>query len=187
MRKLLTAYKVAWRWPEVGNDPKGVFFSRYIAYFIPAGFLVMTFLYAYTLAGIWPALIVTAVVGGILALATTYLFYEEHAAVERQEEDTKRVNEFFYARHASPFPLIEYNRNEWVAYGHINPDLFITTVQDVILTATENKEAAEAYDGKIGEVRHLHAHFLNATTDEEVIAVHPAPHDRSFPITHLKL
>ena len=189
--KVRKAYRVVWRWPEVYSDDKWVIWaSRIIATVIPAGLIALTFLTGIPLLG-WAATgVLAALITLIIILTTVRLFYQEYPTVENFDIREARVKEFFHGFPAiTAIPLIEHEPGEWVAYGHVDPKEFISAIQLVILTVTDDPEQALVSADLAKSVGHLYATFRNPAEghwDEGLEMCKPAA-EHCFPITRVEL
>lgn len=189
--KVAKAYWTAWRWPEVYSDDKWVIWlSRIIAIAIPAGLIALAFLTGLPLLGFAVSGIVASLFGLGIIVVTIKLFYQEYPTVEDFDAREARVKEFFHGFPSiTAVPLIEHEQGEWVAYGHVPPEEFISAIQLIILTVTDDPEQAIVSADLVNSVGHLYATFSNPKEghwDEGLdLCKHTA--ENAFPITRVKL
>lgn len=161
--KLIKAYRTAWLWPTVySNSPSVIWMSRAFAFLVPLALIVLTIITGIPLFG-WAATgIITAFIGLVMILVTVKLFYEEFDSVEDFESREARISDFF---HGFPFithvPVIENEPDEWIAYGHVEPQEFITAIQTIIRRVTDDEALVDYYRGLETSVGHLYARFVN--------------------------
>lgn len=189
--KVAKAYWVAWKWPEVYSDDQWVIWmSRAIAILMPAGLVAMTFLTGVPLLGWASTWAIVAIMILAILVVTIKLFYTEYHTVEDFDAREARVKEFFHGFPSiTSVPLIEHEQGEWIAYGHVDPLEFISAIQLVILTVTEDPEQALVSANLVNSVGHLYATFRNPVEghwDEGLDLVkHTA--ENAFPITRVEL
>lgn len=188
--KLVKAYMTAWRWPEVySSSPAAIWSSRALAFLLPIALIVVTIITGIPLFG-WAATgLIAAFFGFVMILTTVKMFYHEYETVENFQSRETQVKEFFHGfPDLTDVPVIENEPGEWVAYGHVNPEVFLVAVQTVIRAVTEDEKLVEPYNGLQGSVGHLYARFTNADKDhwsEGLELCKPSTED-CFPITRLK-
>lgn len=189
--KIRKAYWVAWKWPEVYSDDQWVIWvSRVIAILMPAGLVGLTILTGVPAVG-W---VVTSGIIVILASAIVYtmvrLFYNEYHTVEDFDNREAQIKEFFHGFPTiTSSPLIEHDPKEWIAYGHLDPEEFVSAIQLVILTATDDPEQAYMSGNVVSTVGHLHARFRNPEEGHwgEGLDLCKPTAENSFPITRIVL
>jgi ABC-type uncharacterized transport system fused permease/ATPase subunit len=191
--KVVKAYWTAWRWPEVYSEDKWVIrLSRLIAIVIPISIVALAFLTGVPLLGLAAAGFVSAVMALGIILITINLFYQEYPTVENFDAQEARIKEFFHGfPKITTVPLIELEKDEWVAYGHVDPKDFTIAITQVILYAAEDHDRSKAFDpmGLNDSVGHLYATFKNPEEGhwEEGINLCKNTTENSFPITRLQL
>lgn len=161
--KIIKAYRAAWRWPEVYTDsPSLIWTSRAIAFLVPLGLVVLTVLTGVPLFG-WAATGFIAVFTGfVMILMTVKVFYEEFETVEDFQSREARIKEYFHGFPSlTDVPVIEKEPNEWIAYGHVEPQAFITAIQTVVREVSDDEALVDAYSTLQGSVGHLYASFVN--------------------------
>jgi hypothetical protein len=151
---------------------------------------VLTFLTGVPLFGWIVTGIIAALIGVVLILTTIRTFYGEYETVESFEVRESRVKEYFHGFPAhTDVPIIENAPGEWVAYGHIDPQTFLTAIRTVILHVTEDEERAEYYLSLENQVGQLYATFRNPEEghwDEGLDFCKPSS-EHCFPITRLEV
>lgn len=163
MNKLHRAYVAAWHWPQVYSDsPAVIWTSRAIAFLVPLALIVLTVLTGVPLFG-WAATGFTAAfIGFVMILMTVKMFYAEYESVEDFQSREMKVKEYFHGFPAlTDVPVIENEPDEWIAYGHVEPLLFISAIQTVIRGVTDDETLVEAYSGLEESVGHGYASFVN--------------------------
>ena len=189
--KISKAYWVAWKWPEVyTEDPWVLWMSRAIAILMPASLVALTILTGVPAVGwAWTSVIITVMVSALVYLMIK-LFYPELHTVEDFDAREARIKDFFHGFPSiTSVPLIENEPGEWVAYGHVDPSEFVSAIQLIILTVTEDPEQALVSANLVKSVGHLYATFQNPTEghwDEGLDLVRYTAKD-AFPITRVQL
>lgn len=187
--RIYKAYRAAWRWPEVYSDAASVIWvSRALAFLVPLGLLALTVLTGVPLFG-WAATGFIAILFAfVMILMTVKLFYEEFDTVEDFQSRELRIKDFFNGfPNLTTVPVIENEPDEWVAYGHVDPQEFVEAIQTVLRSVTEDDALVEAYNGLQDSVGHLFARFVNPDEDhwsEGLEMCKPTAKD-CFPITRL--
>lgn len=187
--KIIKSYRAAWKWPEVyTRDPLLIWASRCIVFLIPAALVVITIvtgvpLYGWIATGLFVLLVILGLIG-----ITINLFYPEYDAVKDFQTREERIKQFFHGfpQHTD-IPLIEYETNEWISYGHVAPKDFLDAIGTVIYKVTEDPELADDYLGLEDSVGHLYATFRNPAEghwDEGLDLCKPSAED-CFPITRV--
>ena len=189
--KILKAYRTAWRWPEVYSDaPSVIWTSRAIAFLVPLGLIALTIITGVPLFG-WAATGFIAVfIAFVLILMTVRMFYEEYDTVENFQSRESRIKDFFTGFPViTQLPIIENGPDEWVAYGHVPPQEFVETIQNIVMTVTEDTEAASQYLELENSVGHLYANFVNPAEGHwsEGIELCTKTTEDCFPITRLQV
>jgi len=189
--KITKAYWTAWRWPEVYTDSKSlIWISRSISFAIPLLVILLVFITILPVAGLLLSCIIAGAVGIALGAFMISLFYGEHTEVEDYDARQARIKEFFHGFPAiTDVALIESERNDWIAYGHVDPKLFIASIQAVVWKVTEDPVVTDSFLGKEESVGHLYAVFHNPKEghwDEGLEFCKPSKED-CFPITRLQL
>lgn len=187
--KLTKAYWTAWRLPEVySNSGSLIWTSRIIAIVVPLVLIAVTVITVVPLFGWGVAAILVAFLVLVLVLLTIRIFYEEYATVEEFDVKEARVKEFFHGFPSyTDIPLIEYEKDEWVSYGHVESQLFLDTIQTIIYKVTEDPALADSYLGLENSVGHLYATFRNPKEghwDEGLELCKPSA-EHCFPITRV--
>ena len=162
--------------------------SRAIAFLVPLALIALTVITGIPLFGLLTSLLIGAIVALVMVLLTVVMFYKEFGSVEDFKSRELRVKEFFHGFPAyTDVPVIENQPNEWVAYGHVDPQEFITAIQTVLEHVTEDEAQVEAYDGLQESVGHLYAHFVNPKEGHwsEGIELCKPSAEGCFPITRL--
>lgn len=191
--KLIKAYTAAWKWPEVYTTaPSVIWTSRAIAVLIPLGLVALTIVTGVPLFGWAITAVLVALLSFVIILTTVKIFYPEHDSVEDFQSREARVKEFFHGFPSiTDIPLIELERNEWVAYGHIPPKEFTTAITEVILYAAEDHDRSKAFQPMQLEesVGHLYATFKFPEEEHwsEGLDLCKATTENCFPITRLEL
>lgn len=191
--KVVKAYWTAWRWPEVYSEDKWVIWlSRIIAIVIPVSIIGLAFLTGVPLLGVAASGIIAVLMGFAIIIITTNLFYQEYPTVQSFDAKEARIKEFFHGFPAhTDVPLIELERDEWVAYGHVDPKQFTMAVAEVILYAAEDHDRAKAFEALslADSVGHLYATFRNPEEGhwDEGIDLCKNSTEGCFPITRLEL
>lgn len=188
-KKLIKAYRTAWLWPEVySNSPSVIWTSRAIAFLVPLALVALTFVTGIPLFGVAAAGLVAVFVGFVMVLTTVRMFYVEFDSVEDFQSRETKIKEFFHGFPAyTDVPVIENTPDEWVAYGHVDPQEFITAVQTILRNVTEDEELVEAYTALQESVGHLHARFVNPEEGHWSEGIEMCKHtaEDCFPITRL--
>lgn len=187
--KLIKAYKTAWRWPEVySSSHASIWSSRALAFLLPIALIIITVITGFPVLGWAATAIIASFFGLVMVFATVKMFYQEYNSVENFQSREAQVKEFFHGFPAlTDVPVIENEPNEWVAYGHVDPQDFLLAVQTVIRAVTEDETLVGAYEGLQGSVGHLYARFANAEKghwSEGLELCKPSAED-CFPITRL--
>jgi hypothetical protein len=191
--KLFKAYTAAWKWPEVyTTSPSIIWISRAIAVLIPVGLIALTFLTGIPAFGLAKTLLVTAIIAFVIVLTTIKIFYQEYETVEDFASRETRIKEFFHGFPSiTDVPLIELERNEWVAFGHIPPKEFVTAIGEVIIYASEDHDRSKAFEVLTLEnsVGHLYASFKFNDEEHwsEGLDLCKPTAENCFPITRLEL
>jgi len=187
--KLIKAYRTAWRWPEVYSDaPSVIWSSRAIAFLVPLALIVLTLVTGIPVYGLAATGVIAAFVGLVLILTTVKMFYAEFDTVENFESKETRIKEYFHGFPSlTDVPVIEKEPNEWIAYGHVEPQAFICAIQTVLRGVTEDEALIEAYAGLEGSVGHLYAAFVNPEEGHwsEGIELCKLTTENCFPITRI--
>jgi hypothetical protein len=189
--KLIKAYSTAWRWPQVYSEsPSVVWASRSIAVVFPLIIVVLTFITGVSVLGTPLALLVAVFAGITLMVVTVRLFHTEYDEIEDYETRENRIKEYFHGFPAhTDIPLIEYETNEWIAYGHVDPKTFIEAIQTIILHVTDDQSLADQYAQLDTSVGHLYACFKDPREKhwhDGLNLCKPSERD-SFPITRIEL
>lgn len=187
--KFIKAYRTAWLWPEVySNSPSVIWTSRAIAFLVPLALIALTIVTGVPLFG-WAATgFIAALVGVIMVFTTVRIFYTEFDSVENFQSREIQIKEFFHGFPAyTAVPVIENTPDEWVAYGHVDPQEFITAIETIIGTVTEDHALVEAYSGLQESVGHLYARFVNPEEGHWSEGIEMCKHtaEDCFPITRL--
>lgn len=189
--KLVKAYRTAWRWPEIYQEPPSVVWSsRAITVVVPLVIVVLTFLVGVPLFGWAITTLLAAFISVILIIITVGLFYREYDTVEDHETRENRIQEYFHGFPAhTDVPLIESEPGDWIAYGHVDPHEFIEAIRTVILHVTEDQALADTYSPLEGSVGHLYATFKHSDEkhwSDGLNFCKPSEAD-CFPITRVEL
>lgn len=161
--RLTKAYRTAWKWPEVySNSPSVIWMSRAFAFLVPLALIVLTVVTGIPLFG-WAATgFIAAFIGLAMILLTVRLFYEEFDSVEDFESREAQIKEYFHGFPSiTDVPVIENEPDEWVAYGHVEPQEFICAVKTIIREVTDDEALVDGYRGLETSVGHLYARFVN--------------------------
>jgi hypothetical protein len=161
--KIIKAYRTAWRWPEVySNSPAVIWTSRALAFLVPLCLIVLTLITGVPVFGWLGTGMIAGFLIGVLIIVTVNMFYSEFNAVEDFEDREARVKEFFHGFPSiTDVPVIENEPNEWIAYGHVEPQAFVSAIQTIIREVTDDDALVEAYNGLDASVGHLYASFVN--------------------------
>ena len=187
--KLIKAYQTAWRWPEVySNDPAVIWVSRAIVFAVPLALIALTVVTGVPVYG-WAATgFITALATIGLVIFTVKMFYHEYDSVQNFTTREERIKSFFHGFPAhTEVPLIEYETDEWISYGHVPPKDFLTAIQTVVYAVTEDGALADSYLGLEDSVGHLYATFTNPAEghwDEGLTFCKHSAED-CFPITRV--
>lgn len=187
--KIIKAYRTAWRWPEVySNSASLIWTSRAIAIVVPLVLIAVTFITGVPLLG-WAVTSAIAVVLllGIL-ISTVRIFYDEYSTVEEFEIKEARVKDFFHGfPSCTDIPLIEYEKDEWISYGHIDPNELLTAIRAIVFKVTEDEYLADSYLDLENSVGHLYATFRNPVEGhwDEGLDLCKASDPECFPITRV--
>jgi hypothetical protein len=189
MNRLTKAYRTAWRWPEVYSDaPSVIWTSRALAFLVPVALIVLTLITGIPLYGIAASGIIAGFIGLVLILTTVKMFYTEFDSVEDFQSRETRIKEYFHGFPSiTDVPVIENEPDEWVAYGHVEPQGFLSAIQTVIHEVTDDEALVGAYRGLEGSVGHLYARFVNPEDghwSEGLEMCRPTAED-CFPITRV--
>jgi hypothetical protein len=126
----------------------------------------------------------------VIILMTVHIFYQEYDTVEDFQSRELRIKEFFHGFPSiTDVPLIEHETDEWIAYGHIDPDEFVEAIRTVITYVTGEEWQATLPDGIEKSVGHLYATFKNPQEGHwsEGIQLCKQTAENCFPITRLEL
>lgn len=187
--KIIKSYATVWRWPEVyTRDPIIIWVSRSIAIVVPIGLLLLTILTGVPIYG-WAAtsFIALFVLAGVV-LTTVRLFYPEYSSVKDFQTRESRIKQFFHGFPAyTTIPIIEYEKDEWISYGHVDPKEFLDAIQTVIYKGTEDAALADSYLNLESSVGHLYATFRNPKEGhwDEGLDLCKASAEDCFPITRI--
>ena len=134
----------------------------------------------------------TSIIASLLLLTilvtTVRVFYDEYSTVEEFEIQESRVKDFFHGFPAhTEIPLIEYEKDEWISYGHVDPKVFLDAIQTVLYKVTDDPTVADAYLGLETSVGHLYATFRNPDEGhwDGGLDLCKASAEGCFPITRL--
>jgi hypothetical protein len=165
--KIIKAYRTAWRWPEVySNSASVIWTSRAIAFLVPLALIALTIITGVPVFGLLATGFISVFIGLILMIVTVKMFYEEFESVETFEDREAHIKEYFHGFPSiTDVPVIEKEPNEWIAYGHVDPEDFIRAVQTVIRAVTDDQDLIDAYAGLQESVGHLYARFVNPDED----------------------
>lgn len=187
--KIFKAYRTAWRWPEVySNSPAVIWTSRALAFLVPLGLIALTLITGVPVFGVLGTILLAGFLIGSLLFITVKMFYEEFDTVEDFEGREARVKEFFHGFPSiTDVPVIENEPNEWIAYGHVEPQAFVTAIQTIIREVTDDEALVEAYNGLDASVGHLYAAFINPKEGHwsEGIEMCKPTGEGCFPITRV--
>lgn len=187
--KIIKAYRTAWRWPEVySNSPAVIWTSRALAFLVPLGLIILTLITGVPVFGWIASAVIASFLGFVLVLITVKMFYEEFNTVEDFEDREAQVKEFFHGFPSiTDVPVIENEPNEWIAYGHVEPQAFVTAIQTIIREVTDDEALVEAYNGLDASVGHLYASFINPNEGHwsEGIQMCKPTGEGCFPITRV--
>lgn len=159
--KLVKAYRTAWRWPEVySNDPSVIWTSRAIVILIPLALAALTLFTGVPVFGWLATGFLAAFVTLGLVVITVVMFHSEYDSVKNFQTREERIKSFFHGFPAhTDVPLIEYETDEWISYGHVDPEAFLDAIQTVVYGVTEDSTLADSYLGLEDSVGHLYATF----------------------------
>jgi len=185
--KIYKAYATAWRWPEVySKSPSVIWTSRVIAFLVPLALVVLTLVTGAPLFGWAATIFVAGFIALVMVLVTVKMFYEEFDSVEDFQTREAEIKEFFHGFPAiTEIPVIENEPDEWIAFGHVEPQAFLSAVQTIIHEVTEDDALVEAYSGLQDSVGHLYARFAKESYWSEGIELCKQTAEGSFPITRL--
>jgi ABC-type uncharacterized transport system fused permease/ATPase subunit len=189
--KLIKAYKTAWRWPQVYTSSAAVIWtSRAIVVLIPLSLVVLTIITGIPAIGVVATGILAFAICCVLIFATVRVFYQEYETVEDFQARENRVKEFFHGFPSiTSTPLIEHEKGEWIAYGHIPAEQFIADIQLILQSVTDDPEKYTIPPERVNSVGHLYASFTNPAEghwDEGLTLCKPS-FENCFPITRLEL
>jgi hypothetical protein len=189
--KIIKAYRTAWRWPEVYSNSSAVIWtSRAIAFLVPLALVGLTLVMGVPIFG-WAATgFIAGFIGFAMIVTTVRMFYDEFDSVENFETQEARIKEYFNGFPAyTAIPIIEHEPDEWIAYGHVEPQEFISAIQTVLGAVTEDHGLIEAYGGLQESVGHLYATFANPAEGHwgEGLEMCKPTAEHCFPITRLSL
>jgi hypothetical protein len=189
--RVTKAYTAAWRWPEVyTTSPSLIWTSRAIAVLVPLSLVGLVILTGVPLFGLAATGVSASLLVLIIILMTVHIFYQEYDTVEDFQSRELRIKEFFHGFPSiTDIPLIEHEKGEWIAYGHIPPEEFISAIQLIILTVTDDPEKAMVPANLSKSVGHLYANFKNPDEGHwgEGITLCKLTAENCFPITRLEL
>jgi len=189
--RVVKAYTAAWKWPEVyTTSPSLIWTSRAIAVLVPVSLVVVTFLTALPIFGLGTSALFSAFLILIIMVVTVQLFYQEFVTVEDFQSRERRIKEFFHGFPSiTDVPLIEHEKGEWIAYGHLDPVEFLDAIEEVILEVTGDMEGYGPYIDLENSVGHLYATFQNPEEGHwgEGINFCKSTAENCFPITRISL
>jgi hypothetical protein len=189
--RLVKAYTAAWRWPEVyTTSPSLIWTSRAIAVLIPMSLVAMTAIIGVPLFGPVVTAALSFVLVVIIVLVTVQIFYHEYDTVEDFQTRENRIREFFHGFPSiTDIPLIELEKDEWVAYGHIAPEDFITAIRQVLDSVTDDPSKSLDLLFLTESVGHLYASFRNPEESHwgDGLELCKPSAENCFPITRLSL
>lgn len=188
--KLVRAYWTAWRWPEVYSDsPSVIWVSRAIAIVMPLALLTFTFLTGFAVFG-WIAVILSAFLAVLMVAYTISVFDEEYDSVENYKHWESSLQEYFHGFPAiTSVPVIEESRGEWIAYGHIDPEVFLNAIQRILDEICDDPTVPDAYTDQEDLVEHTTATFLNPSRETwgDGIRICTEEETNCFPITRISI
>lgn len=189
--RVAKAYTAAWKWPEVyTTSPSLIWTSRAIAVAVPLSLVALVVITGIPLFGLAITGVTAALLVLIIVLMTVQIFYQEYDTVEDFQSRELRIKEFFHGFPSiTEVPVIEHNTGEWIAYGHIAPEVFLDAVQNVILTVTEDPLELVPYMHLENSVGHLYGTFKNPEEAHwaEGIELCKSTTENAFPITRLEI
>ena len=189
--KLIKAYTAAWMWPEVYTDaPSLIWTSRAIAVLVPLSLIGLTIVTGVPLFGVAATGVLAALLTFVIILTTVNIFYPEHDTVEDFKSREARIKEFFHGFPSiTSVPLIELEKDEWVAYGHVPPEEFITAIREVLDSVTDDPSKSLDLVLLTESVGHLYAAFKNPEESHwgDGLELCKPSAENCFPITRLEL
>lgn len=188
--KLVRAYWTAWRWPEVYSDsPSVIWASRVIAIVVPLTLLTFTFLTGLAVFG-WIAVVLSGLLAVLMVAYTISVFDEEYDTVENYKHWESSLQEYFHGFPAiTSVPVIEETRGEWIAYGHIDPEVFLNAIQRILGEICDDPTVPDAYTGREELVEHTTATFLNPARETwgDGIRICEEGERNCFPVTRISI
>lgn len=189
--RIVKAYTAAWKWPEVyTTSPSLIWTSRAIAVLVPLALVALVIITGIPWFGLAATGVSAALLVLIIILMTVHIFYQEYEIVEDFQSRELRIKEFFHGFPSiTDVPLIEHEKGEWIAYGHIPPEIFLDAIEEVIHEVTGSPESFKPYLSLEGSVGHLYATFKNPEEGHwgEGINLCKSTAENCFPITRLEL
>ena len=189
--RVIKAYTAAWKWPEVYTTaPSLIWTSRAIAVLVPLALVVLVIVTGIPLFGVAATIASAVLLVLIIILMTVHIFYQEYETVEDFQSREARIKEFFHGFPAiTDVPLIEHEKGEWIAYGHIPPEVFLNAIEEVIHEVSGSENGFRPYLDLENSVGHLYATFKNPDEGHwgEGINLCKATAENCFPITRLEL
>jgi hypothetical protein len=189
--KLVKAYTAAWKWPEVyTTSPAIIWTSRAIAVLVPLSLVGLVLITGVPLFGVAATGAIAALLVFIIILMTIHIFYQEYDTVEDFQSREARIKEFFHGFPSiTDVPLIEHGEGEWIAYGHIDPTLFLDSIEEVIIEVSGSLNGYGPYYRLEDSVGHLWATFKNPEEGHwaEGIDLCKQTAENCFPITRIEL
>jgi low affinity Fe/Cu permease len=188
-KRIIKAYRTAWLWPEVYSDsPSVIWTSRAIAFLVPLVLVFVTIMTGVPVFGWLATGFIAGTIGLVMVITTVKMFYQEFDSVEDFKSRETQIKEFFHGFPAlTDVPVIENEPDEWIAYGHVEPQEFISAIQTVIREVTEDETLVEPYNGLQESVGHLYARFVNPEEGHwsEGIELCKPRGEGCFPITRI--
>lgn len=189
--RVVKAYTAAWKWPEVyTTSPAIIWTSRAIAVLVPLSLVGLVVITGVPLFGLAATGVSAAMLVLIIILMTVHIFYQEYDTVEDFQSREARIKEFFHGFPSiTDVPLIEHEKGEWIAYGHIPPDIFLDAIEEVIYEVTGSLDDYGPYYKLEDSVGHLYATFKNPQEGHwsEGITLCKNSAENCFPITRIEI
>jgi hypothetical protein len=189
--RVVKAYTAAWKWPEVyTTSPAIIWTSRAIAVLVPLSLVVLLIVTGLPLFGLAATGVSAVMLVLIIILITVQVFYQEYDTVEDFQSREARIKDFFHGFPSiTDVPLIEHGEGEWIAYGHLPPEEFLDSIEEVITEVSGNLNGYGPYYRLEDSVGHLWATFKNPEEGHwgEGITLCKSTAENCFPITRIEL
>lgn len=189
--RVVKAYTAAWRWPEVyTTSPAIIWTSRAIAVLVPLSLVALVIITGIPLFGLAATGVSAALLVLIIILMTVHIFYQEYDTVEDFQTRETRIKEFFHGFPSiTDVPLIEHEKGEWIAYGHIPPEEFLDAIEEVISSVAGSLDDYGPHYKLEDSVGHLWATFKNPEEGHWGEGINLCKHtaENAFPITRIEI